>query len=57
MFVLATLELGRIGERLGDKRKAAECYAFVMAAWRRADPELRPFVADAQEGAARLGGD
>ena len=30
MFVLATLELGRIAERLGDTRKAAECYGFVM---------------------------
>ena len=28
-FVLATLELGRIAERLGDTRKAAEC----MASW------------------------
>ena len=36
-FVLATLELGRIAERLGDTRKAAECYGFVMAAWRRPD--------------------
>jgi hypothetical protein len=54
-FVLATLELGRIAERLGDRRKAAECYGFVTAAWRRADPELLPYVADAREGLARLG--
>ena len=54
-FVLATLELGRIAERLGDKRKAAECYGFVMAIWRRADPELRPFVEEAREGLTRLG--
>jgi tetratricopeptide (TPR) repeat protein len=54
-FVLATLELGRIAERLGDTRKAAECYGFVLAAWRRADPELRPYVAEAREGLARLG--
>jgi serine/threonine-protein kinase len=54
-FVLATLELGRIAERLGDTRKAAECYSFVTAVWRRADPELLPYVAEAREGLARLG--
>jgi hypothetical protein len=55
LFVLATLELGRIAERLGDTRKAAECYGFVVAVWRRADPELLPYVAEAREGLARLG--
>jgi len=53
-FVLATLELGRIAERLGDRRKAAECYGFVMATWRRPDPELLPYVAEAREGLARI---
>jgi len=53
-FVLATLELGRISERLGDRRKAAECYGFVLAAWRRADRELLPYVAEARDGLARL---
>ena len=53
-FVLATLELGRIAERLGDRRKAAECYHFVTAAWRRADSELLRYVAEAREGLARL---
>ncbi|HEX6106412.1 MAG TPA: BTAD domain-containing putative transcriptional regulator [Gemmatimonadales bacterium] len=56
-FVLATLELGRIAERLGDTRKAAECYDFVMAAWHRPDPELLTYVAEAREGKARLGPD
>jgi serine/threonine-protein kinase len=54
-FVLTTLELGRIAERLGDTRKAAEHYGFVIAAWRRPDPELLPYVAQAREGLARLG--
>jgi eukaryotic-like serine/threonine-protein kinase len=53
-FVLATLELGRIAERLGDTRKAAECYGFVMAAWHRPDRELLPYLAEAREGLARL---
>ena len=53
-FVLATLELGRIAERLGDKRKAAECYGFVAAVWRRPDRELQPYAAEARDGLARL---
>jgi hypothetical protein len=55
LFVLATLELGRIAERLGDKAKAEEHYGFVLAMWRRPDPELLPYVAEAREGLARLG--
>jgi hypothetical protein len=54
-FVLATLELGRIAERLGDRREAAECYGFVVATWRRPDPELLSYVAEARAGLARLG--
>jgi eukaryotic-like serine/threonine-protein kinase len=53
-FVLATLELGRIAERLGDRGKAAACYDFVVATWRRPDPELLPYVAEAREGLVRL---
>ena len=53
-FVLATLDLGRIAERLGDTRKAAECYGLVVAAWRKPDRELLPYVAEAREGLARL---
>ena len=54
-FVLATLELGRIAERLGDRAKAAECYGFVAAAWRRPDRELLPYVEEAREALVRLG--
>jgi hypothetical protein len=53
--VLATLELGRIAERLGERQKTAECYGFVLAAWRRPDPELPPYVAEAREALVRLG--
>jgi serine/threonine-protein kinase len=53
-FVLATLELGQIAERLGEKQKAAECYGLVVATWRKPDPELLPYVAEAREGLARL---
>jgi hypothetical protein len=50
-----TLELGRIAERLGERHKAAECYGFVVATWRRPDPELLPYMAQARDGLARLG--
>jgi serine/threonine-protein kinase len=53
-FVLATLELGRIAEHLGEQRKAAEYYGLVTSIWRRPDRELLPYVAEAREGLARL---
>jgi hypothetical protein len=53
-FVLATLELGRIAERLADTGKAIESYRFVTEAWRRPDPELQPFVAEARQALGRL---
>jgi tetratricopeptide (TPR) repeat protein len=53
-FVLATLERGRIAERLGERQKAIESYRFVTEAWRRPDPELQPYVSEAREALARL---
>jgi len=53
--VLGTLERGRIAERLGDRATAAENYDFVVAVWRNADPELRPYVEEARATLARLG--
>jgi serine/threonine-protein kinase len=53
-FVLATLEHARVAERLGEREKAIEGYRFVTEAWRRADPELHPYVSEAREGLARL---
>jgi hypothetical protein len=55
LFVLATLELGHIVERLGDTKKAAECYGLVVAAWHRPDRELLPYVVEARERLTRLG--
>jgi tetratricopeptide (TPR) repeat protein len=52
--VLSTLERGRVAERLGEREKAIESYRFVTEAWRRADPELQPYVSEAREGVARL---
>ncbi len=53
-FVLATLERGRVAERLGEREKAIESYRFVTEAWRRPDPELQPYVSEAREALARL---
>jgi eukaryotic-like serine/threonine-protein kinase len=53
-FVLATLELGRLAERLGDKKQATECYRFVTEVWRSADPELQPYVAESRSALQRL---
>ena len=57
LFVLATLELGRIAEAAGDRRTASDHYGFVTAAWRRPDRELLPYVEEAREGLARLVGE
>jgi hypothetical protein len=54
-FVLATLERGRVADRLGGREKAIESYRFVTEAWRRPDPELQPYVSEAREALTRLG--
>jgi serine/threonine-protein kinase len=51
------LERGRVAEKLGQTAKAAEAYRFVIDMWRRADPELRPYVDEARAGLGRLGGE
>jgi eukaryotic-like serine/threonine-protein kinase len=53
-FTIATLELGRIAEEMGERGKAIESYQFVVDGWRRADPELQPYVAEAREALERL---
>jgi tetratricopeptide (TPR) repeat protein len=51
--VIAALERAEIAERLGDRATAVARYQFVIDAWRRADPELQPFVAQARAGLQR----
>ena len=57
LYVLATLERARIAERLGERSLAVESYQLVVDFWRRADPELHPYVREAQDGLARLTGE
>jgi serine/threonine-protein kinase len=52
--VLTALEAGRAAERLGEQRRAAAAYQFVVDAWRQADPELQPHVTEARQALARL---
>ena len=52
--VLWTLERARVAERLGDRETAARDYQYVVDIWRRADPQLQPYVAEAREGLVRV---
>jgi tetratricopeptide (TPR) repeat protein len=52
--VLWLLLRGRVGERLGERDRAARAYAWAAGMWRNADPELQPYVKEAREGLARL---
>jgi DNA-binding SARP family transcriptional activator len=52
--VLAKLEAARTAERLGQVKRAAAHYRFVVDVWRHADPELEPYVREARAGLERL---
>ncbi|HJS47914.1 MAG TPA: hypothetical protein VJ773_08010, partial [Gemmatimonadales bacterium] len=51
--VLASLERARVAEHLADTATARRKYRFVADAWRHADPQLQPFVAEARAGMGR----
>ena len=48
--VLWMLERGRVFERLGRKPEAVDAYAYVSAAWNKADASLQPAVKEARDG-------
>jgi hypothetical protein len=52
--VLRALERGRVNERLGNREQAIDGYGMVVRAWRNADRELQPYVAEARTALARL---
>jgi serine/threonine-protein kinase len=52
--VLWMLKRGRVFERLGRKPEAVDAYAYVSAAWNRADVSLQPAVKEARDGLRRL---
>ena len=51
---LASYQLGKIYEELGDFAKARESYALFGLGWKDADPELQPMVAEARAAVQRL---
>jgi tetratricopeptide (TPR) repeat protein len=55
--VLKRLELARVAERLGKKDEAVQNYQYVTAMWRRADPQLEPYLSEAKEALRRLLGE
>ena len=55
--VLWVLLRGRVAERLGERDRAMQSYAWVAGMWRNADPELRVYVREARNGLARMAGE
>jgi len=53
--VLWAFERGRVNERLGNREQSRAAYSFVADAWIHADPELQPYVAEANAALKRLG--
>jgi hypothetical protein len=53
-FGIGVLERGRIAEALGERQKAIDSYQFVLDVWRRADPQLQPFVVEAWTALTRM---
>jgi serine/threonine-protein kinase len=52
--VSRALDVARAAERLGERERAIRGYQFVVDAWRHADPELQPYVAEARRALGRL---
>ena len=58
LSVARQLERGRVAERLGERERAVDAYAYVAAAWRNADPgPLRDAVKEATTALSRLDSD
>ncbi len=55
--VLGRLEQARVNERLGERGQAVVSYRFVVDMWRHPDPELLPYVREAQAALVRLTGE
>ena len=51
------LDRGRVNQRLGNRAKAIDSYAYVTSAWQNPDPELKPIVDEARRGLSALRSD
>lgn len=52
--ILWSLLRARVAERIGERELAIRSYSWVAGMWRKADPELQPYVTEARGGIARL---
>jgi hypothetical protein len=58
LYVARQLERGRLAEKIGDRERAVDAYAYVTAAWRNAEPQqLRDAVIEARTALGRLDAD
>jgi serine/threonine-protein kinase len=57
LYTARELELGRIAERLGEKEKAVDAYAFVAAVLQNAEPVLQGAAKEARDALRRLDSD
>jgi eukaryotic-like serine/threonine-protein kinase len=51
---MLVLERARVADRLGQREAARGLYRFVAELWKKADPELQPYVAEARDRLGRL---
>jgi hypothetical protein len=54
---IAEFDRARVAERLGDKVRARDGYAFVAAMWRNGDPFFKRYADEARAGLKRLSED
>jgi tetratricopeptide (TPR) repeat protein len=55
--IMWMLDRGRVNQRLGNRAKAIDSYAYVTSAWQNPDPELKPIVDEARRGLSALRSD
>jgi len=58
LYAARELERGRLSEKIGDRDRAVDAYAYVAAVWRNTDsPQLRDGVKEATDALKRLDSD
>ena len=54
---LTEFERARVAEKLGDKARARDGYAFVAGMWQHGDPFFKRYADEASAGLKRLSGE
>ena len=57
MGTLTEFARARLAEKLGDKARARDGYAFVAGMWQHGDPFFLGYASDARAGLKRLSGE